>query len=76
MENGEIIVTLASDEKHYAFDRLDVTFESSDSDIINAVNPILDEEEGTSLEEGDWTVKRVQSSGNIYIFPKSTAGIN
>ena len=72
--NGEIIVTLASDEKHYEYERLSVSFDSSDEEIIEAVNPVLEEEEGTSLDLSDWTVKRVESSKNIYVFPKSTAG--
>ena len=72
--NGEIIVTLASDEKHYDYERLSVNFESSDDEIISAINPILEEEEGTSLDSNDCTLKRVDSSQNIYVFPKSTAG--
>lgn len=74
MNNGEIIVTLASDEKHFDFDRFDLTFDSSDSEIIDALNPVLEEEEGTILEEGEWVVKKIDSSGNIFLFPKSSAG--
>lgn len=75
MDNvGEIIVTLASDEKHYDYDRLSLGYDSSDEEIFSAVNPILEEEEGATLDADDWTIKRVDNSQNIYIFPKSTAG--
>lgn len=78
METGEIIVTLASSEKHYSYSDLGVTYQSSDSEILDAIEPVLREEEGFNIreeqEEGLYTIKRVDSSQNIYIFPKSTAG--
>lgn len=77
--NGEIIVTLSSEEKHYSYDRLSVTFESSDEEILDALAPVLLEEEGFNIREeqrdGYFTIKRVESSQNIYVFPKSTAGV-
>ena len=42
---GEIIVTLNSSEKHYAYDRLSVTYESTDKEILDAVSPVLLEKE-------------------------------
>ena len=80
MENqGKIIITLASTEKEYEYDRLDVTFDSSDEEILKAVSPVILEEEGFNIneeqEDGYFTIKRVEDSKNIYIFPKSTAGI-
>jgi len=80
MENqGKIIITLASTEKEYEYDRLDVTFDSSDEEILKAVSPVILEEEGFDIneeqEDGYFTIKRVEDSKNIYIFPKSTAGI-
>ncbi len=80
MENqGEIIITLASTEKHYQYEDLGVTYESSDSEILNALQPILMEEEGFNIkeeqEDGYYTLKRVEDSHNIYVFPKSPAGV-
>lgn len=76
---GEIIVTLASDEKHYPYDRLSVGYESTDEEILDALAPVLLEEEGfdirTEQRDGYFTIKRVDSSQNIFVFPKSTAGI-
>ena len=75
---GEIIITLANVEKRYPYEKLSVSFESSDSQILDALAPVLLEEEGFNIKEeqseGYYTIKRVQDSKNIYVFPKSTAG--
>mgnify|MGYP001609191283 FL=1 len=75
---GEIIVTLASKELKYSYEQLGVTFESSDSEILDALQPVVLEEEGFDIkevqDEGAYTLKRVDESKNIYLFPKSTAG--
>lgn len=75
---GEIIVTLASKELKYSYEQLGVTFDSSDSEILDALQPVVLEEEGFDIkeeqDEGAYTLKRVDQSKNIYLFPKSTAG--
>lgn len=77
--SGEIIVTLESDEKHFPLSNFDVTIDSSPNEILDAVQPAVLEEFGINIKEdqGDYifTVKKVESSGNIYIFPKSPAGL-
>lgn len=76
---AEIIITLENEEKHYDFERLSVDFNSSDSEILSAVSPVVLEETGFDMDENNednyFTVKRVEDSQNIYIFPKSTAGV-
>ncbi len=75
---SEIIVTLASTEKHYPFDRLSVDFNTPDDELLAALEPVLLEEEGFNIhdnyEDGRFTIKRVEDSQNIFVFPKSTAG--
>ncbi len=75
---GTIVVTLSSTEKHYSFEQLSVGFDSSDQEILDALAPVLLEDEGFNIKEdqgdGYYTIKRVQDSQNIYVFPKSTAG--
>ncbi len=75
---GSIIVTLASTEKHYTFEQLSVGFDSTDQEILDAVAPVILEEEGLNIkeeqEDGYYTIKRIQDSQNIFLFPKSTAG--
>ena len=77
-ENGEIKIVLESDERTYQFDTLGLNFNSSDSEIISALTPVLSEDTGVNMQEqfedGYWTIKRTETTGNIHIFPKSTAG--
>lgn len=76
---SEVIVTMASSEKHYAFDKLSIGFNSTDSEILDALAPVLLEEEGFDIRQeqrdGYFTIKKVDDSQNIYVFPKSTAGL-
>lgn len=82
MENstptGEVIVTLSDRELHFGYDQLSVNFNSTESEIIDALQPILLEEEGFDITEnqddGLYTIKKVEQSQNVYVFPKSTAG--
>ncbi len=75
---GEITVTLESEERKYPYDTLGVGYSSSDQEIIDALDPMLEEDVGMHIADefsrGNWTLKRVDSSQNIYVFPKSTAG--
>lgn len=75
---GKIIVTLGTKEPTFDFEQLGVNFNSTDKEVLDALKPVLLEEEGFDItedqEEGAFTIKRVEESGNLYIFPKSTAG--
>ena len=73
-----ITITLGSDEKVYSFTDLSIDYDSSDEEIIEALSPALEEEEGVNLldefNEGNYTVKRTDNTENVFIFPKSRAG--
>lgn len=76
---GEITVTLESEERKFPYDQLGVGYASNDQEILDALTPMLEEDVGINLADehrsGNWTIKRVDSSQNIYVFPKSTAGV-
>ncbi len=73
---GEIVVTLASTERTLQYEPLGLTYNSSDEEVLAAVAPIIEEEEGVDiLEDGLFTVKSVESSQRKFLFPKSPAGI-
>lgn len=76
---GEITVTLESEERKYPYDQLGVGYASTDQEIIDALDPMISEDVGVEIADefsrGNWTLKRVDSSQNIYVFPKSTAGV-
>ena len=76
---GEIIITLQSDERHFQYDQLGLSFDSTDQEVLDAVAPVILEETGLNIkEEGDngelYTVKSQEASQNKYLFPKSVAG--
>ena len=75
---GEIVVVLESEEKRFSYDQLGLTFESSDKEVLDALQPVILEETGINILEEDneslYTVKSVEESGNKFIFPKSPAG--
>ena len=77
-EEGQITITLENDERNYSYDTMGLTYESTDQEIISALAPVVAEDVGIDMsdqyEDGYWTLKRIESTKNIYVFPKSTAG--
>lgn len=74
---GEIIVTLESEEKRFAYSDLGVSFDSTPEEILDAVQKPVLEEFGINLKEGDdyiFVVRKIESSKNTFCFPKSPAG--
>ena len=72
---GEILVTLESTERRFQYADMGLTFDSSDTEILEAIAPVIEEEEGIDiLEDNLFTVKKVESSHNVFCFPKSPAG--
>jgi len=52
-----------------------LTYNSTDEEVLSAVAPIIEEEEGVDiLEDGLFTVKSVESSQRKFLFPKSPMG--
>jgi len=73
---SEIIVTLENEEKVYSFDSLGVSFESSPEEILTAVQPVILEESGLNIKPDDifiYTAKKIERTGNVLLFAKSTA---
>lgn len=72
---GKIIVTVESEDREYAYEDLSLTFESTPQEILEALQPIVLEDTGVNiLEDGLYTIKKAENSGNSYAFPKSPAG--
>jgi len=76
---GEIIVTLESEELHFDYAQYGVTYESTPKEIVDAISPAVSEASpGFDLVEefdnGSFTMKKVDSSHNAYLFFKSTLG--
>lgn len=76
-ENGKIIVVVESEEKEFSYEELGVTFDSSSEEILKAVQPAILEATGVNIEEDEeslYYVKKIETSKNVYILPKSVAG--
>ena len=76
--NGKIVVVLEGQERELNFSDYNVTFDSTDSEILEAISPRILEETGINLQESEdesyYTVKKMENTGNVMIFPKSTMG--
>lgn len=80
MQNeGNITVILEGEDRTFSYESLGISYDSSDQEVVDALNPIF-EEEGINLkdefENGGYTLKRSDNSQNIHLYPKSTAGID
>lgn len=78
METG--VINLVIDSRSFDFSYVDygLTPESTDAEIIAALQANILENHGFNLEQTiaqhDYIIKRAENSNNIYIFPKATAG--
>lgn len=74
---GNITVILEGQDRSFEYEALGLTYDSSDEEVIEALNPVF-AEEGINLkdewENGGYMIKRSDNSHNIHLYPKSTAG--
>jgi hypothetical protein len=73
----KIVVAISGDDLFLNYEDYGLSFDSSESDILARINPIIQEQFGQSLESGGrWTYKtrKATASQNVYIIPNSTAG--
>lgn len=77
-QTGEIVLILNSTEKHFQYADFNLTFESTDKEVLDALSPRVLEEEGfnlnASIDDQEYTIKRQEDSKMCFIYPKSTAG--
>ena len=74
---NKIIVAISGDDLFLNYSDYGLSFDSSESDILARINPIIQEQFGQSLESGGrWTYKtrKATASQNVYIIPNSTDG--
>lgn len=70
-------IVAESEEMFYEFDQLGVNFESSDQEILDAVQDIILEKTGININEDNdslYTVRRTENTETVYVIPKSPAG--
>jgi hypothetical protein len=69
----KIIVTLDGEDKVVDTQSIGLTFESSESEIMGALSPMIQEEFGKDISEY-YKVQKSTNSRNIHIIPNSVAG--
>ena len=72
----KVIVTIDGRDEILDFERLGINFDSTEPEILNAVDGILKEMSESISDEGDYvyTVRKATNSQNIYVYPKPFAG--
>ena len=75
---NEVIVTLEGRDTHLGMERLGLTMNSTQDEILDIVSPIIGEEHGVSLKdeygEISYMVQKATNSNTIYVIPKTPAG--
>jgi hypothetical protein len=75
---GRVVVTLDGREISVDMERLGVTINSTDRQIIDAIRPIIREEQGASLDdeygEVSFAVRKALNTNTAYVYPKPVAG--
>lgn len=69
----KLIVVIEGDEVQIDYETLDLTIDSSESDIMLKVVSIVQEEKGIDITD-TYKVRKAIENENIYIYPNSTAG--
>ena len=71
---GTIFVTIDGDDFQVKLASLGLDFDSSESEIMDKVVPIVQEEFNTDINDL-YKVRKAVNNQNVYIIPNSTAGI-
>lgn len=70
---NQLVVFVDGKDRYYPLANLDLTFETSDEEILRRANLILQEEIGLTLPES-YVVLRFAETGNIGLAPKTPLG--
>lgn len=73
-----LFVSVAGEDYQQSLETLGLTFESTESEILTVVRPIIQEQYNEDIKDGrGWLfkVRKAVSNQNIYVIPNSTAGL-
>ena len=70
---NKIFITVEGEEIQLNYEELDLTFDSSERDIMNKIVPIVREEKGIDISDS-YKVRKATTNENIFVIPASTAG--
>lgn len=76
---NEIVITMDGRDIVLPLDSLSISMESTDSQILDAIRPVMREREGFDIAdtrgEFSYSVRKASNSNTIYVYPKPVAGI-
>ena len=74
----KIIVCIDGEDWIKTYEEFEVTFDSSESEIMEAVRPAIQETFGVDIYDTDgislYKLRKASTSRNIYVIPSSVAG--
>jgi hypothetical protein len=71
---NKLFITIEGEEIQLNYLNLDLTFQSTEQEIMNKVVPIVQEQKGVNISD-TYKVRKAVTNENIFIYPNSTAGI-
>lgn len=70
---NKLFVVIEGEEIQLDYLNLDLTFDSSERDIMDKIVPIVREEKGIDISD-TYKIRKSTTNENIFIYPNSTAG--
>lgn len=70
---NRLFVVVEGDESQFDYIDLDLTFDSSEQEIMNKIVPIILEKNGINISD-TYKIRKTVENENIFIIPNSVAG--
>ena len=75
---NRIVVSIAGEDEFLDYERFNLTFDSAEVDVLNAIRPLIREKYNQDIQstDGSWLYKtrKAVTNRNIHVIPNSTAG--
>ena len=70
---NKLFIIIDGGEIQFNYEEFDLTFDSSEEEIMNKIVPVVQEEKGIDISD-TYKVRKSIDNENIFIYPASTAG--
>ena len=71
---NKLFVVVEGEEVQLNYEDFDLTFNSSESEIMDKIVPVIQEEKRVNIRDS-YKIRKVTNNENIFIIPSSVAGI-
>lgn len=76
--SGDVVITIDGRDIRIPMSSLSVTIDSSERSILDAIMPVIRENESLDIRDSHgtytYTVRKALNSNTIYVYPKPVAG--